>query len=120
MSKGKAYNQRRENVVMKLMCHILILVVCVTGLCGCATSQGGSADVGGSSSGSGFIRVESDTIFSVMYSENLEDLMIIDTRSNGFEYKGVPKEVYDGFMAADDKDAYYLENIKNKFSESTF
>ncbi len=103
---------------MKLLMYVVILAVCSICLCGCVTSQSGSAP--SSDAEIGFIRVESDTIFSVMYTENLEDLMVIDTNSKGYEYKGVPKDVFDAFIAAEDKDAFYLENIKQKYPETTF
>jgi hypothetical protein len=69
---------------------------------------------------SGFKRIDSDTIYSVRYDESAKLLTVITARGIGHEFKNVPQETYDAFMAADAKDDYFQKSIQGSFESTSF
>lgn len=69
---------------------------------------------------SGFKRIESDSIYSVRYDESAKSLTVITARGIGHEFKNVPQETYDAFMATDAKDDYFQKSIQGAFESTNF
>ena len=67
-----------------------------------------------------FQRVDSDVIYSVKYDEPGQVLTVVLVGGDVFDYQGVPKEVYEGLLAAKSKGAFFNENIKPKFEGKKF
>lgn len=59
--------------------------------------------------------VESDVIHAVGYDDPLNILEIIFNSGAIYQYRGVPREVYDQLMAAESKGRYFGENIRGEF-----
>ena len=60
--------------------------------------------------------VESTSIKEVGYNPETQVLTVVFEKSGEtYEYKGVPKDVYDALMAAESKGQYFAQNIKGKF-----
>lgn len=59
--------------------------------------------------------VESDVIHAVGYDAHLNILEIIFNSGSIYQYRGVPREVYDQLMAADSKGNYLNDNIRGEF-----
>lgn len=62
--------------------------------------------------------VESSNIRSIGYDESKADLHVEFKGSGIYIYHDVPKEVYDGFMAAESKGNFLAKNIKGVYSAS--
>lgn len=63
-----------------------------------------------------FQPVESSLISRAGYDAEAQIMAVhMVENSNIFYYKGVPQAIYDGFVAAESKGAYYNENVKGKF-----
>ena len=61
-------------------------------------------------------QVESTLIKEVAYDEATQVLtLVMGDKNEKYAYKSVPKDIYDGLMAAESKGKYFLENIKGKF-----
>ena len=59
------------------------------------------------------IPVESSNLVSVAYDVD-EKILEIEFHTGGiYQYKGVPKSVYEGLMSAESKGKYFHKNIKN-------
>jgi hypothetical protein len=62
--------------------------------------------------------VESSLIAKAGYDAETQVLAVVMvSTSDTYYYKGVPQAVYDGFLAAESKGAYFVENIKGKYEE---
>ncbi len=62
--------------------------------------------------------VESSLISQAGYDPATQMMAVkLVENSDLYFYKGVPQEIYDGFVAAESKGAYFVENIKGKFDE---
>ncbi len=59
--------------------------------------------------------VESDVIHAAGYDPSIQLLEIIFNDGRIYQYRGVPREVYDGLMKADSKGRYFQENIRGEF-----
>ncbi|HOE01214.1 MAG TPA: KTSC domain-containing protein [Kiritimatiellia bacterium] len=60
--------------------------------------------------------VESSLIAKVGYSADAKELVVqMHNSSDIYVYKGVPQAVYDDFLAADSKGAFYVKNIKGQY-----
>jgi hypothetical protein len=86
--------------------------------CGKTTSPGSMpADT---DSPGGYQKINSDAIYSVKYDEPIQTLTVVTFEEGVFDYEGVPKKVFEGFMAADDKDGFWQQKIKDKFKAIKF
>jgi len=59
--------------------------------------------------------VESSVIDEVGYDEATQALTLKFDSGETYEYKAVPKAVYDELMAAESKGQYFQKNIKGKY-----
>lgn len=60
--------------------------------------------------------VESSFIAKAGYDPETQALAIqMVNSSDTYTYQGVPQEIYDGFLAAESKGAYYVEKIKAQY-----
>lgn len=98
---------------MKKWTGIVLAAMLIMLVAGCTTTSAPEPSTG-------FERVETDNIFSVMYLEDFGTLMVIETGGNGFEYADVPDKVYQNFMTSENKDAFYEKQIKGKYEQTKF
>jgi len=59
------------------------------------------------------IKVVSSNIKSIGYAELTKTLEIEFTKSGVYQYKDVPKEIYEGFSKAESIGKYFYANIKS-------
>lgn len=59
--------------------------------------------------------VESDVIHAVGYDEEIRVLEIIFNNGRIYQYRDVPREVFEGLMAAESKGNYFQENVRDEF-----
>lgn len=59
--------------------------------------------------------VESDVIHAIGYADDLHILEIIFNNGGIYQYRNVPREVFEQLMRADSKGAYFQENIRDEF-----
>ncbi len=55
--------------------------------------------------------VESSMIHAVGYDEKTQTLEVVFNSGRVYQYLEVPKEVYEGLLAADSKGSYMLANV---------
>ena len=61
--------------------------------------------------------VKSSLIDKIGYDPAAKTLVVqMNNSSDTYTYEGVSQAVYDDFLAADSKGAYFVEHIKGKFS----
>lgn len=65
----------------------------------------------------GFVPIRSEQIFSANYFEADETLTIVRRDGEVFDYVKAPKALYDQFLAAEDKDAFYRDHFLGRFDE---
>ena len=75
-------------------------------MAGCAGTLGSST---------GYQRVRSDLIFSVKYYEGAQTLSVLLNSGTGYDYEGVPQNVYGELLGAESKDEYYNTKIKDTY-----
>ena len=64
------------------------------------------------------VPVESSFIAKAGYDAETQGLAIqMASDSNTYYYKGVPQSVYDGFLAAESKEDYFVEHIQGRYEE---
>jgi hypothetical protein len=62
--------------------------------------------------------VESSLIAKAGYDVETQTMAVeMVSNADTYYYSGVPQSVYDGFMAAESKGAYFVEYIKGKYEE---
>jgi hypothetical protein len=66
----------------------------------------------------GFQRIESELIFSVMYYPNTEVLSVLLNEEGGRDFENVTEESYKALMNAADKDEFFRKNIQKKFKST--
>lgn len=59
--------------------------------------------------------VESDVIHAIGYEDELNILEIIFNNGGIYQYRGVPRQVYDELMAAESKGQYFTDNVRGEF-----
>lgn len=59
--------------------------------------------------------VHSTMISKVKYNEEEKILTVVFAKGGSYEYKDVPKQIWNDFFDADSKGKYFLGNIKDKF-----
>lgn len=60
--------------------------------------------------------VESSLIAQAGYNADAQTLVIqLVNSSDLYTYHGVPQSVYDGFLAAESKGSYFVQNIKGQY-----
>ena len=59
--------------------------------------------------------VDSEVIHAVGYDPDISVLEIIFTDGRIYQYRGVPREVFEGLMRAESKGHYFQENIRGEF-----
>lgn len=59
--------------------------------------------------------VESDVIHAIGYDPELQILEIIFNNGSIYQYRGVPRDVFDQIMRADSKGSYFQNNIRDEF-----
>ena len=60
--------------------------------------------------------VESSLLNKVGYDPEAKVLVVqMNNSSDRYSYEGVPQAVYDGFLEADSKGAYYVKHIKGQY-----
>lgn len=59
--------------------------------------------------------VESDVIHAIGYADDVSILEIIFNNGSIYQYRNVPREVFDQFMSADSKGNYFQDNIRDEF-----
>ncbi|MCF7838818.1 MAG: KTSC domain-containing protein [Candidatus Marinimicrobia bacterium] len=94
---------------------VLGLALAVIGSVGCGTTRQGAV-----APDTGFTQIRTDTLFSVKYLPEGGVLTVVLTDGTGMDFSDVPAEVYEGLVQADDKDAYYAEEIAAKFEGVQF
>jgi hypothetical protein len=63
--------------------------------------------------------VESSLISKAGYDAETQMMAVeMGVNHDTYFYKGVPQAVYDEFLAAESKGAFFVENIKEKYEES--
>lgn len=62
--------------------------------------------------------IESSLIAKAGYDAETQMMAVeLVNNSDTYYYKGVPQAVYEGFLAAESKGAYFVENIKGQYEE---
>ncbi len=59
--------------------------------------------------------VESDVIHAVGYDSEIHLLEIIFNDGAIYQYRDVPREVFEGIMGAESKGQYFHQNIRDEF-----
>ncbi len=59
--------------------------------------------------------VESDVIHAIGYDDETSVLEIIFNSGAIYQYRGVPRQVFDEFMCAESKGNYFQTNIRDEF-----
>lgn len=59
--------------------------------------------------------VESDVIHAIGYADDVNVLEIIFNNGSIYQYRNVPREVFDQFMRAESKGSYFQNNIRDEF-----
>lgn len=59
--------------------------------------------------------VESDAIHAIGYADDVNILEIIFNNGGIYQYRNVPRQVYDELMKSDSKGAYFQDNIRGEF-----
>lgn len=62
--------------------------------------------------------VESSQVKAVGYDPAASELFIEFTRGAVYVYRGVPRDVYDRFLAAESKGRFFSQEIKGKFEHT--
>jgi len=65
----------------------------------------------------GFAPIRSELIFSANHFEADETLTIVLRTGEVYDYLKVPRALYDQFLAAEDKDAFYRDHFQGRFEE---
>jgi len=65
----------------------------------------------------GFVPIRTEQIFSANYFDADETLTIVRRDGEVFDYAKVPRALYDQFLAAEDKDAFYRDHFSGRFEE---
>lgn len=65
----------------------------------------------------GFTPIRSTQIFSANYFEADETLTVVLRSGEVFDYQKVPRALYEQFLAAEDKDAFYRDHLRGRFDE---
>lgn len=58
------------------------------------------------------IKVVSSNVVAVGYKDNK---LYVDYKSGSYVYENVPKEIYDGLLAADSKGKYMWAKVKGRY-----
>lgn len=66
----------------------------------------------------GYQTIETDEIYSVKYNPDTQLLTVVMYEQGVFDFAGIPQDVYDKFMAAPEKDAFFEEQIQARFEGS--
>ena len=59
--------------------------------------------------------VESDFIHAIGYDPEIQLLEIIFNDGRIYQYRGVPKQAFEGLRQAESKGRYFQENIRDEF-----
>lgn len=59
--------------------------------------------------------VNSDVIHAIGYDAEIQVLEIIFNNGRIYQYRDVPRDVYEGLMAAASKGNYFQENVRGEF-----
>lgn len=59
--------------------------------------------------------VESDAIHAIGYDDEVRVLEIIFNNGSIYQYRGVPREVFEQLMRAESKGSYFQDNIRDEF-----
>lgn len=59
--------------------------------------------------------VESDVIHAIGYEDDLHILEIIFNNGGIYQYRNVPREVFDQLKRAESKGSYFHDNIRGEF-----
>jgi hypothetical protein len=59
--------------------------------------------------------MESDVIHAIGYDEEVQVLEIIFNNGSIYQYRGVPREVYEQFLRAASPGNYFHENVRDEF-----
>ena len=59
--------------------------------------------------------VESDAIHAIGYDNDVQVLEIIFNNGSIYQYRGVPRDVYDEMLRAESKGRYFQDNIREEF-----
>lgn len=62
-----------------------------------------------------FVSVESSLLRAVKYDESSQVLTVILVEGDIYEYKGVPKKVYEKLLSADSKGSYFVAEIRDEY-----
>lgn len=65
----------------------------------------------------GFAPIRSAQIFSANYFESDETLTVVLRSGEVLDYQKVPRALYEQFLAAEDKDAFYNDHLRGQFGE---
>lgn len=65
----------------------------------------------------GFAPIRSAQIFSAKYFESDETLSVVLRSGEVLDYQKVPRALYEQFLAAEDKDAFYNDHLRGRFGE---
>ncbi len=89
---------------MKLLCSVLMVLVCLA----VVNVQAEETAVAQA--------VESSLLKSVAYDAASSTLTVVMVEGNEtYEFKNVPSSVYEELMAAESKGSYFVKNIKGKY-----
>jgi hypothetical protein len=59
--------------------------------------------------------VESDVIHAIGYADDVSVLEIIFNSGQIYQYRNVPRAVYDELMRSDSKGRYFQDNVRDEF-----
>lgn len=64
------------------------------------------------------IPVDSTDIAAIAYDDDSQSLQVEFIKSGVYQYFGVPREVFEAFLAADSKGRFLAQNVKGHFEYS--
>ncbi len=71
--------------------------------------------VGLSVGSTGFLQLESARIYSIRYEADSRLLTVVLRGGDVYDFRDVPADVYEGWLRAGDKDAYFDEQVRDAF-----
>ena len=100
----------------------MLAVAVLFGVCGCRTTQDQPASPAAAKGevSTGYQPIQSELIYSVNYDASAQMLTVVLYEDGVYDYEAVPREVYDAFLKAKDRDQFYRDTLKAGYKGKKF
>lgn len=100
------------NTLRRWGCAAFTALVAAALFCACAHTPPAEE-----TADTGYTPIRSELLFSARYFDEVETLSVVLRSGDALDYEKVPRALFDQFLAAEDKDAFYRDHLQGKFGE---